>query len=107
MSTVPSTADDLDLATGIVSLPAEKVQRILSGLTQEMIVEHHAPGMFEVTSVPDGDEKEGSQYTVDLYAPACTCRDFEYRSHVVGPCKHIYRCAAEYPDVVIKECARR
>jgi hypothetical protein len=34
----------------------------------------------------------GSEYTVDMRNPACTCPDFEYRERV---CKHIISCKVE------------
>jgi len=49
-----------------------------------MTVIEKARSLFSVTT------QSGSEYTVDLREPACSCKDFEYRDDVTE-CKHIRR----------------
>lgn len=51
--------------------------------------------MFSVTT------QSGSEYTVDLREPACTCPDFEYRESV-SECKHVRRVRLEVGQVDIE-----
>jgi len=59
-------------------------------LTECMTVLPNAPGMYEVVG-----ENENETYTVDLRAPACSCKDFEFRAgkdfDPDDGCKHIRR----------------
>ena len=57
--------------------------RTLRAATEIMTVIEEADALFSVTT------ESGSEYTVDLREPACTCPDFEYRDEV--ECK-VIRC---------------
>ena len=58
--------------------------RTIRAATEYMTVIEQAPAMFSVTT------ESGSEYTVDLREPACTCPDFQHREEVTE-CKHIIR----------------
>ncbi|MDZ5810368.1 SWIM zinc finger family protein [Halorubrum sp. AD140] len=60
-----------------------------------MTVIEEAQSLFSVTT------QSGSEYTVDLREPACTCPDFEHRSEQLGEqgCKHIRRVRIEVGQV--------
>ena len=58
--------------------------RTIRAATEHMTVIEEAPAMFSVTT------QSGSEYTVDLREPACTCPDFQHREEVTE-CKHIRR----------------
>jgi predicted nucleic acid-binding Zn finger protein len=60
-----------------------------------MTVIEEARSLFSVTT------QSGSEYTVDLREPACTCPDFEHRSEQLGEqgCKHIRRVRLEVGQV--------
>jgi len=60
-----------------------------------MTVIEEAQALFSVTT------QSGSEYTVDLREPACTCPDFEYRSEQLGEqgCKHVRRVRIEVGQV--------
>lgn len=58
--------------------------RTLRAATEHMTVIEEARSLFSVTT------QSGSEYTVDLREPACTCPDFQYREGVTE-CKHIIR----------------
>jgi len=60
-----------------------------------MTVIEEARSLFSVTT------QSGSEYTVDLREPACTCPDFEYRESV-SECKHIRRVRIEVGQVDIE-----
>lgn len=60
-----------------------------------MTVIEEAQSLFSVTT------QSGSEYTVDLREPACTCPDFEYRESV-SECKHIRRVRIEVGQVDIE-----
>lgn len=69
--------------------------RTLRAATEHMTVIEEAQSLFSVTT------QSGSEYTVDLREPACTCPDFEYRKSV-SECKHIRRVRIEVGQVDIK-----
>ena len=78
-------------------MPSESVQpdiepRTIRAATQHMTVIEEARSLFSVTT------QSGSEYTVDLREPACTCPDFEYRDGV-KECKHIRRVRIEVGQV--------
>lgn len=58
--------------------------RTLRAATEHMTVIEEADALFSVTT------QSGSEYTVDLREPACTCPDFQHREEV-SECKHIRR----------------
>lgn len=58
--------------------------RTLRAATEDMTVVEDERAMFSVTT------QNGSEYTVDLREPACTCPDYQYREEVTE-CKHIIR----------------
>ncbi|MDL0145595.1 hypothetical protein [Halobacterium salinarum] len=60
-----------------------------------MTVIKEADALFSVTT------QSGSEYTVDLREPACTCPDFEYRESV-SECKHIRRVRIELGQVDVE-----
>ena len=66
--------------------------RTLRAATEHMTVIEEARSLFSVTT------QSGSEYTVDLREPACTCPDFEYRDGV-KECKHIRRVRIEVGQV--------
>lgn len=66
--------------------------RTLRAATQHMTVIEEARSLFSVTT------QSGSEYTVDLREPACTCPDFEYRDSI-EECKHIRRVRIEVGQV--------
>jgi len=68
--------------------------RTLRAATEHMTVIEEAQSLFSVTT------QSGSEYTVDLREPACTCPDFEYRESV-SECKHIRRVRIEVGQVDI------
>ena len=69
--------------------------RTIRAATEHMTVIEEARSLFSVTA------QSGSEYTVDLREPACTCRDFEHRSEQLGDqgCKHIRRVRIEVGQV--------
>lgn len=69
--------------------------RTLRAATEHMTVVEEARPLFSVTT------QSGSEYTVDLREPACTCPDFEYRESV-SECKHIRRVRMEVGQVDIE-----
>jgi predicted nucleic acid-binding Zn finger protein len=60
-----------------------------------MTVIEEARSLFSVTT------ESGSEYTVDLREPACTCPDFEHRSEQLGEqgCKHVRRMRLEVSQI--------
>lgn len=66
--------------------------RTIRAATEHMTVIEEARSLFSVTT------QSGSEYTVDLREPACTCPDFEYRDGV-KECKHIRRVRIEVGQV--------
>jgi len=66
--------------------------RTIRAATEHMTVIEKARSLFSVTT------QSGSEYTVDLREPACTCRDFKYRESV-SECKHIRRVRIEVGQV--------
>ncbi|MDY6764482.1 MAG: SWIM zinc finger family protein [Halobacteria archaeon] len=66
------------------SIQPEVEPRTIRAATEHMTVIEEARSLFSVTT------QSGSEYTVDLREPACTCPDFEYRDDV-KECKHIRR----------------
>jgi predicted nucleic acid-binding Zn finger protein len=85
---------------GNVSLSSDSVQpavdsRTVRAATEHMTVIEEAQSLFSVTT------QSGSEYTVDLREPACTCPDFEYRESV-SECKHIRRVRIEVGQVDIE-----
>ena len=71
--------------------------RTLRAATEIMTVIEEADALFSVTT------ESGSEYTVDLREPACTCPDFQYRDEV--ECKHIRRVRIEVGQVDIEALA--
>jgi len=69
--------------------------RTLRAATEHMTVIEEAQSLFSVTT------QSGSEYTVDLREPACTCPDFEYRESI-SECKHIRRVRIEVGQVDIE-----
>lgn len=69
--------------------------RTLRAATEHMTVIEEAQSLFSVTT------QSGSEYTVDLREPACTCPDFQYRESV-SECKHIRRVRIEVGQVDIE-----
>jgi predicted nucleic acid-binding Zn finger protein len=69
--------------------------RTVRAATEIMTVIEEADALFSVTT------QSGSEYTVDLREPACTCPDFEHRSEQLGEqgCKHIRRVRLEVGQV--------
>jgi predicted nucleic acid-binding Zn finger protein len=69
--------------------------RTIRAATEHMTVIEEARSLFSVTT------QSGSEYTVDLREPACTCPDFEHRSEQLGEqgCKHIRRVRIEMGQV--------
>jgi len=61
-----------------------------------MTVIEEAQSLFSVTT------QSGSEYTVDLREPVCSCPDFEFRDSV-EECKHIRRVRIEVGQVDIKK----
>jgi predicted nucleic acid-binding Zn finger protein len=70
--------------------------RTIRAATEYMTVIEEARALFSVTT------QSGSEYTVDLREPACTCPDFEYRDSV-EECKHIRRVRVEVSQVDVDE----
>jgi len=66
--------------------------RTIRAATEHMTVIEEARSLFSVTT------QSGSEYTVDLREPACTCPDFQHRSGV-QECKHIRRVRIEVGQV--------
>jgi len=66
--------------------------RTLRAATEHMTVMEEARSVFSVTT------QSGSEYTVDLREPACTCPDFQHRQSV-EECKHIRRVRIEVGQV--------
>ena len=66
--------------------------RTIRAATEHMTVIEEARSLFSVTT------QSGSEYTVDLREPACTCPDFQHRSGV-KECKHIRRVRIEVGQV--------
>lgn len=69
--------------------------RTRRALTEYMTVIEEAPAMFSVTT------QSGSEYTVDLREPACTCPDFRHRDEV-SECKHIRRVRMEVGQIDVE-----
>jgi predicted nucleic acid-binding Zn finger protein len=69
--------------------------RTIRAATEHMTVIEEARSLFSVTT------QSGSEYTVDLREPACTCLDFQHRSEQLGEqgCKHIRRVRIEVGQV--------
>jgi len=70
--------------------------RTIRAATEYMTVIEDAPAMFSVTT------QSGSEYTVDLREPACTCPDYDYRDDV-EECKHIRRVRLEVGQIDVEE----
>ena len=84
-----------------MSSESESVQpdveaRTRRALTEHMTVIEEARSLFSVTT------QSGSEYTVDLREPACTCPDFQHREEVTA-CKHVRRVRMEYGMVDVEE----
>lgn len=69
--------------------------RTRRALTEYMTVIEEAPAMFSIST------QSGSEYTVDLREPACTCPDFQHREEVTE-CKHIRRVRMEVGQVDVE-----
>lgn len=76
------------------SVQPEVEPRTIRAATEHMTVIEEAQSLFSVTT------QSGSEYTVDLREPTCTCPDFEYREDVTE-CKHIRRVRIEVGQVDI------
>jgi len=74
------------------SVQPEIEPRTLRAASEHMTVIEEARSLFSVTT------QSGSEYTIDLREPACTCPDFEYRDGV-KECKHIRRVRIEVGQV--------
>lgn len=74
------------------SVQPEVEPRTLRATTEHMTIIEEARSRFSVTT------ESGSEYTVDLREPACTCPDFQHRSSV-EECKHIRRVRIEVGQV--------
>jgi predicted nucleic acid-binding Zn finger protein len=61
-----------------------------------MTVIEEAHALFSVTT------ESGSEYTVDLREPACSCPDYRHREEV-KECKHIRRVRCEVGQVDIEQ----
>lgn len=72
--------------------------RTIRAATEIMTVVEEADALFSVTT------QSGSEYTVDLREPACTCPDYEYRDDI-QECKHIRRVRIEVGQVDIDALA--
>ena len=70
--------------------------RTLRTATEHVTVIEEARSLFSVTT------QSGSEYTVDLREPACTCPNFEYRDGV-KECKHIRRVRLEVGQIDVEE----
>lgn len=77
------------------SIQPEVEPRTIRAAMEHMSVIEEARALFSVTT------QSGSEYTVDLREPACTCPDFEHRSEQLGEqgCKHIRRVRLEVGQV--------
>ena len=66
-------------------------KRDVKAAVEYLATAEHAPGMVEVVN------DEGDCYIVDLEGGACTCKDWQYRSDVLGDdgCKHRRRAEME------------
>lgn len=87
-----------------MSSESESVQpdvepRTIRAATEHMTVIEEADALFSVTT------QSGSEYTVDLREPACTCEDFQYRNEDLGEqgCKHLRRVRMEVGQVDVEE----
>jgi len=69
--------------------------RTRRALTEYMTVIEEAPAIFSIST------QSGSEYTVDLREPACTCPDFQHREEVTE-CKHIRRVRMEVGQVDVE-----
>jgi predicted nucleic acid-binding Zn finger protein len=69
--------------------------RTIRAAKEHMTVLEKARSLFSVTT------QSGSEYTVDLREPACTCPDFQHRSEV-QECKHIRRIRIEVGQIDIE-----
>ena len=72
--------------------------RTIRAATEIMTVIEEADALFLVVT------ESGSEYTVDLREPACSCPDFEYRDDI-QECKHIRRVRIEVGQVDIDALA--
>lgn len=77
-----------------VTTPATTARSVRAA-TEYLATYERAPGIFEVYS------EDGTQYIVDVRGPACTCKDWEYRSDELGNdgCKHIRRIRMERGEI--------
>jgi len=66
-------------------------KRDVAAAVEYLATAPHAPGMVEVYN------DDGDQYVVDVEGGVCTCRDFQYRSEMLGEdgCKHLRRVRME------------
>ena len=70
--------------------------RTIRAATEIMTVIEEADALFSVTT------ESGSEYTVDLREPACTCPDFQHREEV-KECKHIRRVRLSVGQIDVEE----
>ena len=82
------------------SIQPDVEPRTVRAATEHMTVIEEAQSMFSVTT------QSGSEYTVDLREPACTCPDFQYRDDVTE-CKHIIRTRLTVGQVDLDELEAR
>ena len=78
------------------SIQPDVEPRTVRAATEHMTVIEEARSLFSVTT------QSGSEYTVDLREPACTCPDFEYREEV-SECKHIRRVRLVVGQIDVEE----
>ena len=66
-------------------------KRDVAAATEYLATAPHAPGMVEIYN------DDGDQYVVDLEGGACSCKDWQYRSEMLGDdgCKHLRRAMME------------
>jgi predicted nucleic acid-binding Zn finger protein len=72
--------------------------RTIRAATEHMTVIEEARSLFSVTT------QSGSEYTVDLREPACTCPDFQHRESV-SECKHVRRVRLEVGQIDVEGLA--
>lgn len=84
------------MAAKTVETPPTTVRSVRAA-TERLATYERAPGVYEVYS------ESGTQYIADVYAPACTCPDWQYRSDKLGEdaCKHVRRVRFERGEIDI------
>ncbi|WP_280535727.1 hypothetical protein [Halopenitus sp. POP-27] len=77
------------------SIQPDVEPRTIRAATEYMTVLEEAQSLFSIST------QSGSEYTVDLREPACTCPDFQHREEVTE-CKHIRRVRLEYGQIDVE-----